>query len=164
MTEHHADVSPAERRLLAELSSYARVLDASIPVPGTRLRFGADAVLGLVPVLGDWAGVGLSSYVVLRAWRAGVRRSTLARMLANLAIEGVVGSVPVAGDLFDVWFRANQRNVKLLRQDLLARSLRPRGPGEADAPGRRSAPSTSRGATDGTRPDQGAASRAPSPA
>lgn len=127
MPEPRTDVSPAEHRLLAELSSYARVLDASIPIPGTRLRFGADAVLGLVPVLGDWAGVGLSSYVVLRAWRAGVRRSTLARMLVNLGIEGLVGSVPVAGDLFDVWFRANQRNVKLLRQDLLTRSYRPPG-------------------------------------
>jgi hypothetical protein len=125
MPERQPDVSPAEHRLLAELSSYARVLDASVPIPGTRLRFGADAVLGLVPVLGDWAGVGLSSYVVLRAWRAGVRRSTLTRMLVNLGIEGLVGSVPIAGDLFDVWFRANQRNVKLLRQDLLARSYRP---------------------------------------
>ena len=105
--------------LMGRLTRYARWLDAAVTVPGTSIRFGADAVLGLVPVVGDWVGVGLSSWIVASAWRAGIRRRTLARMVLNLAIEGTVGALPLVGDAFDVWFRANQRNVALLRRDAL---------------------------------------------
>ncbi len=111
----HGD--PARRAELERLTRYAHWLDASLGIPGTRLRLGVDALLGLVPVAGDWAGVLLSSFIVYRAVRLGVSRKTLLRMLFNLGLEGTIGAIPLVGDAFDVWFRANQRNVALLERD-----------------------------------------------
>lgn len=96
------------------LQRLAWLLDDSIPLPGLRFRVGLDALLGLVPGLGDAAGVLLSSYIVREAWRLGVPRSVLLRMALNVAIEGVVGAVPLLGDLFDAAWKANVRNVALL--------------------------------------------------
>ena len=100
------------RRRLDEL---AWLLDSSIPIPGTRLTIGLDALIGLVPFIGDLIGVLLSGYIVGEAARLGAPRIVLARMAYNIAIEGVVGIVPVAGDVFDAAWKANQRNVRLLR-------------------------------------------------
>jgi hypothetical protein len=97
-----------------QLRRLAWLLDSSIGIPGTRFRFGVDALLGLVPFLGDAAGVLLSSYIVLEAARMGVPRALLVRMGANVAIEGLVGAIPLLGDLFDAAWKANQRNVRLL--------------------------------------------------
>lgn len=115
-----------EQRSLAQLSRYARVLDASIGIPGTRWRIGVDPLVGLIPGIGDWLGVGFSAWIVWQARRLGVRRSTLWRMLANLGLEATVGAIPLLGDAFDVWFRANQRNVALLAEDL-RRTAKPVG-------------------------------------
>jgi hypothetical protein len=82
---------------------------------------GLDPIVGLVPVLGDGTGLALSLYVVLEAWLAGVRRRTLARMLANVAVDAGVGAVPLVGDLFDAVWTANERNVALFRRDLARR-------------------------------------------
>ena len=101
------------RRRLGRL---AWLLDSSIPLPGTRLTIGIDALIGLVPFLGDLAGVLASSYILAEAARIGVSRSVLLRMALNVAIEGVVGAIPIAGDVFDAAFKANQRNVRLLNQ------------------------------------------------
>ena len=87
-------------------------------VPGTNIRFGLDALIGLVPGIGDAVTTLLSLYIVREARALGAPRLLIARMLANVALDGVVGAVPVAGDLFDVAFRANRRNVALLRQHL----------------------------------------------
>ena len=96
------------------LARLAWLLDSSIPIPGTRFTIGLDALIGLVPVVGDLVGVLLSSYIVREAAALGVGRSILARMAVNVAVEGIVGMIPFAGDVFDAAFKANQRNVRLL--------------------------------------------------
>ena len=105
--------SDETRRRLARL---AWLLDSSIPIPGTRLSIGIDALIGLVPFVGDLAGVLASSYILGEAARLGVGRGVLLRMALNVALEGVVGLVPFAGDVFDAAFKANQRNVRLLER------------------------------------------------
>ena len=96
------------------LARLAWLLDSSIPIPGTRFSIGLDALIGLVPVLGDALGVFLSSYIVREAAALGAPRSILARMAFNVALEGLVGMIPLAGDVFDAAWKANQRNVRLL--------------------------------------------------
>jgi Domain of unknown function (DUF4112) len=111
---------PRDRsRALAEVEAIAWLLDNSIPVPGTGgRRFGIDAVIGFVPVIGDLVSGGLGLFVVWRASRLGLPRVVVARMLANSAIDLAVGSIPVAGDAFDLWFKANTRNLGLMRRHL----------------------------------------------
>lgn len=96
------------------LNQLAWLLDSSIPLPGVNFRIGVDALIGLIPGIGDLIGVALSSYIVREAARAGLPRTILARMVFNVAVEGVVGLVPFAGDVFDAGWKANQRNVGLL--------------------------------------------------
>lgn len=91
-------------------------LDSSIVVPGTRFRIGIDALIGLVPGIGDLIGTALSAYIVAAAARRGLPGSVLLRMAFNVGIEAIVGAVPILGDLFDAAWKANQRNVALLRQ------------------------------------------------
>jgi hypothetical protein len=104
--------SAAEAR--ERLRRLAWLLDSSIPIPGTRWSIGLDALIGLFPVLGDLAGVLLSGTILVEAARLGAGKAVLARMALNIAVEGVAGLVPFAGDLFDAAFKANQRNVRLL--------------------------------------------------
>ena len=96
------------------VDALAHLLDNSIPVPGTGMRFGLDAVIGLVPGVGDAAGALLSSWIVLEGARLGAGVSVILRMLLNVAIEAVVGAIPILGDLFDAGWKANARNVRLL--------------------------------------------------
>jgi hypothetical protein len=112
---------PTEReKATKELELLAHVMDNAFEVPGVGLRFGFDAILGLIPGVGD-AGTSLvSAYVIHRAHRLGVGRATLARMAANVALDFVVGAVPFAGDLFDFYWKANRRNVELLRKHAAA--------------------------------------------
>ena len=100
---------------LARLDALARLLDTAFIIPGTNIRFGIEAVMRLVPGIGDAAASALSCYLLYEAHRLGVPPRIFARMLLNVAIEGIVGAVPIAGDAFDVAFRANRRNVRLLR-------------------------------------------------
>jgi hypothetical protein len=107
-----ADVEAAARlRRVRELS---HLLDSAVAVPGTRFRVGLDPLLGLLPVVGDAPTTLLSAYVVAEAAALGAPRATVARMVGNLVVDAVVGSVPVVGDLFDAAWRANERNVRLL--------------------------------------------------
>lgn len=101
---------------LRRLDGLAYVLDNSIPIPGTGRRVGLDAVIGLVPGVGDAAGSLLSAYIVVEAARAGAPAPVLARMVLNVGIEALVGAIPVLGDLFDAAWKANDRNVRLLRR------------------------------------------------
>lgn len=87
-------------------------------LPGTKQRVGIDALIGLVPGIGDVATTVLSSYIIWEARNLGVSRFALARMLANLGIHATVGSVPLLGDVFDAFFRVNQRNMRILRSQL----------------------------------------------
>jgi hypothetical protein len=106
---------PREQRL-ARLDAVAKLLDIAFIVPGTKIRYGIDGIIGLIPVVGDIIATALSLWLVREARALGAPWHVTARMLGNVAIQGVVGTVPVAGDAFDVLFRANIRNVRLLRR------------------------------------------------
>jgi hypothetical protein len=100
------------------------LLDSSFRIPGTRMRGGLDPLIGLIPGLGDAVGIALSAYLVIECMRLGVPRRTLARMVWNVAVEGIVGAVPILGDLFDLRFKANVRNVRLLERALRTEQVR----------------------------------------
>jgi hypothetical protein len=87
-------------------------------IPGTNVRVGIDAMIGLVPIVGDLFSQVISSYIIWEARRLGVSRFTMGRMIANSAIDTVVGIIPFAGDAFDVAFRANRKNLALLKGHL----------------------------------------------
>ena len=101
---------------LARARAMARVLDSAIAVPGTRIRIGLDPILGLIPGGGDVASALLSAYVVLIAVQRGVPRAVVWRMLANVGIDTLGGTVPLIGDLFDVAYKSNTKNVDLLER------------------------------------------------
>jgi len=101
---------------LARARTLTRLLDTAARIPGTGIRFGADAVLGLIPGLGDVAGAVLAGYLVLLAQRLGAPRSVVLRMLGNVAVDTLGGTVPLIGDLFDVAFKSNSRNLALLER------------------------------------------------
>ena len=101
---------------ISRIRQLARVLDAAVRVPGTDVRFGLDAVLGLIPGAGDIAGGILSAFIILQAARLGAPRSVLARMVMNVLIDTVAGSVPILGDVFDVGWKSNMRNASLLER------------------------------------------------
>jgi hypothetical protein len=92
----------------------ARLLDDAIPIPGTSYRIGLDPLIGLVPGIGDVLGALLSTWLLVIASRLGASPSVLARMGLNIAIDALVGSIPVAGDLFDAGWKANVRNLRLI--------------------------------------------------
>lgn len=99
-----------------QVRQLARVLDTQFKVPGLGWRFGVDALVGLVPGIGDAAGLALSAMVLLQAVRLGARGATVGRMVTNAALDAVVGSIPLLGSVFDFAFKANTRNVALLEQ------------------------------------------------
>jgi hypothetical protein len=101
---------------LARLDAVAKLLDIAFILPGTKIRYGVDGIIGLIPVVGDIIATALSLWLVREARALGAPWHVTARMLGNVAIQGVIGTVPVAGDAFDVLFRANMRNVRLLRR------------------------------------------------
>lgn len=103
---------------LKRLDKLAVVLDSRFTIPGTKIRFGLDALLGLAPGIGDAVGALISLWIVYSGWRMGATRATSFRMLGNVGLELVLGFVPIVGDLFDVVWRANNRNIELLRQEL----------------------------------------------
>jgi hypothetical protein len=101
---------------LARLDAIANLLDIAFVLPGTKIRYGIDGIIGLIPVVGDIIAAALSLWLVREARALGAPWHVTARMLGNVAIQGVVGAVPVAGDAFDVLFRANMRNARILRR------------------------------------------------
>jgi len=109
-----------------------RLLDQAFRVPGLGVRIGLDGLIGLVPGVGDTATAALAGLIVLAAWRRGARRRTLLRMGLNVGIDWLVGVVPLAGDLFDFAYKANMRNLRLLREDI-AEQTAPR-PADASPP------------------------------
>jgi hypothetical protein len=115
-TDHPPPVHPGLRR--AEF--VADLLDDAVTLPVVG-GVGLDALLGLLPFAGDSVAALCSLYVVIEAWLAGVPRVTLARMCLYVGLDWAVGSLPLAGDLFDVLFRANRRNVRLFRRHVEAR-------------------------------------------
>lgn len=96
------------------LDILSHILDDFIQIPYTSIRFGLDGIVGLIPGVGDIIGGVASCIIIVAAWVRGVSYPVVARMVANVAIEVVVGSVPVLGDMFDIAWRANRRNYALL--------------------------------------------------
>ena len=109
---------PPDDPRLTRVRTLARALDSAVAIPGTSFRFGLDPVIGLIPGLGDLAGAVLSGYIVLAGIRMGVSRSGVVRMLANIAIDTFVGSIPILGDLFDAGWKSNNRNVALIERHM----------------------------------------------
>ena len=107
---------------LARLERLADLLDSRFRVPGTDWRFGIDPLIGLVPGLGDVLSGAFSGWIVLEAWRMGAPPGLLVRMAVNVALDVLVGAVPVVGSVFDFAFKANRRNLRLLREFLAKRA------------------------------------------
>jgi hypothetical protein len=103
---------------VARIEAVARLMDSMFEIPGTKLRVGLDAVIGVVPIVGDIISQVISSYIIWEARKLGVSRFTLWRMMANTAVDTVVGFIPFAGDAFDLYFRANMKNLALLKAHL----------------------------------------------
>jgi len=111
-------IRPADAALLAELDDLSRLLDSQWRIPGIGIRIGVDAIAGLIPGLGDLATGAVSAYIVLKVARLGVPSHVIARMVGNVVLDTAVGSIPLLGSVFDVFFRANNRNIRLLRRHL----------------------------------------------
>ncbi|QZP38659.1 DUF4112 domain-containing protein [Halobaculum magnesiiphilum] len=103
---------PALRRV----KTVARVMDEAVEIPGTGIRVGLDPVLGVVPGAGDAVAAGISLYIVAEAAYLGVPLSTIVRMLANVAADAVLGSIPVVGPVFDTFIRANKWNASYIEE------------------------------------------------
>lgn len=99
--------------ILKRAQALARLLDASIPVPGTDKRIGIDGIISLIPGIGDSASAVLSSYIIYQAYLDGVSRWTLTRMVGNVLIDVLLGSVPFFGDIADFFWKSNLRNISL---------------------------------------------------
>lgn len=120
------DLNEPKRVLDPQLELLARWMDAVFEVPGLGFRFGLDAIMGLVPGFGDTATSLVSLYILNQARRYGIPRITLVRMATNIAIDYAFGAIPFLGDAFDVYWKANVRNIALLRQHVLTTPLEER--------------------------------------
>ena len=109
---------PTRADSVARLEALARLLDSAFPIPGTNQRVGIDAILGLIPAIGDLVSTALASYIIWEARQLGLPRWKIARMIGNVAVDTTVGAIPLVGDLFDVAFKANRRNMKIVRDHL----------------------------------------------
>ena len=107
-------LSHAER--LDRLDALANLLDSALLIPGTNIRIGLDAAVGLIPGIGDIITTATALYIVHEARQLGAPKWLVARMIGNVAVDGLVGAVPLLGDVFDTLWRANRRNVDLLRR------------------------------------------------
>ncbi|MCK7545442.1 DUF4112 domain-containing protein [Marinobacter bryozoorum] len=105
-------------KALRRVDRFSRLMDSAIGIPGTRFSVGLDGLLGLVPVIGDMTGLLLSGYILVEAQRAGASRKARAHILKNILLDAVIGSVPVLGDGFDFFYKANLRNARILRDEL----------------------------------------------
>ncbi|QRM35182.1 DUF4112 domain-containing protein [Microvirga sp. VF16] len=108
------DTSFRARTTRARLDTLARFLDSAIRVPGTNIRFGADALLNLVPGVGTLTSKGMSAYLIWEAYRLGVPTSIVLRMIGNTGVDFVISAIPVVGWVGDVFYRSNLRNMALL--------------------------------------------------
>ena len=115
---------PTRQERIARIEALAVLLDTAFIVPGTNFRFGFDALVGLVPGIGDALTTALSLWLVKEAHALGAPRHLIARMLGNIAIDGVAGAVPFLGDVFDLVWKSNRRNLHLLRRHIERESSR----------------------------------------
>lgn len=108
--------NPTREQRLARLEALAKLLDVAFIIPGTNIRYGIDGLIGLIPVVGDVITTAISLWLVREARALGAPWHLTTRMLGNVALDGAVGLVPLVGDAFDVAFRANVRNMRMLRR------------------------------------------------
>ena len=108
---------------VARVEALARLMDGAVVLPGTNIRLGLDALIGLVPVAGDVISGLVSSYLIWEARQLGAPKWLIARMMANTLLDTTVGAIPVVGDAFDILFRANMKNMALLRRHVEKRGL-----------------------------------------
>ena len=113
------DVDARHAAELAELDRLATLLDSQWRIPGLGIRFGVDAVAGLVPVVGDAGSALVSAWLIARARRIGVPGHIVATMGANVILDAIVGSIPLLGSVVDVFYKANRRNIGLIRGHLV---------------------------------------------
>lgn len=99
------------------LASFENWLDAKFRLPGTNFRFGLDGIIGLIPGIGDIFTAGLSTVFIAEAVKIGARKRTLVRMVGNILFDMGVGAIPLVGDIFDFGFRANTKNLRLLKEE-----------------------------------------------
>jgi hypothetical protein len=111
------------QRSVARLEALARLMDGAFALPGTNVRFGLDGIVGLLPVAGDMIAGLVSTYLIWEARQLGAPRWLIARMLANTLLDTTIGAIPVVGDAFDILFRANMKNMALLRRHLHKKGL-----------------------------------------
>jgi hypothetical protein len=125
-TQREPEILPPAGRVAAgdrifrdeNLDLLSRVLDSWFRIPGTSIRFGLDGIIGLIPGIGDILGGLASCIIILAAWARGAPYITVARMLVNLALDVIIGAVPLLGDIFDIAWKANRRNYALLTRHL----------------------------------------------
>jgi len=115
LRESAAQGPRSDAETFRRLDRLATWLDTALVIPGTRIRFGADALIGLVPAIGDAITTALSAYIIYEAHRLGAPARLIARMIGNVALDSVITAVPLAGNVADVFFRANRMNIRLLR-------------------------------------------------
>lgn len=109
---------PGRAESLARIEALANLLDTAFVIPGTRMRFGLDAIIGLVPVVGDAVSALLSGYIIWEARQLGLPRWKIARMVANVAFDTAIGIVPFVGDIADTMFKSNRRNLRIVLEHL----------------------------------------------
>lgn len=108
---------------IVRVEALARLMDGVFVIPGTNIRMGLDAIIGLVPGVGDVVSGVISSYLIWEARQLGAPRWLIARMMGNTLLDTTIGAIPIIGDAFDVMFRANMRNMAILRSHLTAKAL-----------------------------------------
>ncbi|MCJ8508877.1 DUF4112 domain-containing protein [Rhizobium lemnae] len=112
---HATGALDAEKlRRIGRLVRLARVMDSAVRIPGIGLRLGADSLLGLLPVVGDATGALIGGFIINEARRLGMPQNKLLQMAGNIGVDAVLGSVPLLGDVFDVYFKSHRRNVQMI--------------------------------------------------
>lgn len=106
----------SEKRNIHWVERIARLMDSKYKIPGTGFRFGLDPILGLIPIIGDAASAVISGGLIMYMVRFGVSRKVIYLMLINTVLDATIGSIPVLGWVFDFYFKANSRNIKLLKE------------------------------------------------
>ena len=120
---------PSRQDAIARITLVAKLMDSAFLIPGLNRRVGLDAVLGLVPGVGDALSAALASYIIWEARQLGLPHWKIARMIGNVAMDTAIGAIPLAGDVFDVFFKSNERNLRIIHEHL---GTPKRGPKEID--------------------------------
>lgn len=122
LTDTVAKLLPRDEKGELEIvRAIRKVMDEAVPIPGTRMKFGLDSILGLIPGVGDASGAAVGAYLLRAAHNLGVPTVVMVRMLVNLTIDAAIGVIPIVGDYFDVLFKANSKNARLIEAAVMNR-------------------------------------------